>query len=106
MAAAETLQVEIVYALPQQQTLLSLTVPAGTTVAEAIKASGIEQRHSEIDLAQCALGVFGRLAEAGQPLVDGDRVEIYRPLQVDPKTARRARAAKDSQHANTRRQAR
>lgn len=100
MATAETLQVEIVYAVPQQQTLLSLTVPGGTTVAEAIKASGIEQRHPEIDLTQCAFGVFGRLAEAGQRLVDGDRVEIYRPLQVDPKTARRARAAKHSQRAN------
>jgi putative ubiquitin-RnfH superfamily antitoxin RatB of RatAB toxin-antitoxin module len=88
------LRVEIVYALPERQTLLALYVPAGTTLAGAVSASGITTLHPEIDLATAKVGIFGKLASADTVLHGGDRVEIYRPLVADPKEARRARAAK------------
>jgi putative ubiquitin-RnfH superfamily antitoxin RatB of RatAB toxin-antitoxin module len=90
----ETLQVEVVYALPDGQTVLSVQLPAGATVAEAIAASGICGQHPEIDLARQAVGVFGRRVSLDRPLRPDDRVEIYRSLTADPKTSRRRRAAK------------
>ena len=89
----ETLRVEIVYALPEGQYVLSVQLPAGATVAEAIAASGICGQHPEIDLARQAVGVFGRRVSLDRLLRPDDRVEIYRPLTVDPKTSRRRRAA-------------
>lgn len=94
MAASEAIHVELVYALPAQQQLLRLSLPAGTTLGGAIEASGLLRRHPEIDLRRQPVGIFGRLATLDTGLHDGDRVEIHRPLQVDPKDARRARAAK------------
>ena len=90
----ERLRIEVVYALPEAQHVLSLHLPAGATVAEAIAASGICGRHPEIDLARTAVGVFGRRVSLDRPLRHDDRVEIYRPLAADPKTSRRRRAAK------------
>ncbi len=89
-----SLQVEVAYALPEQQSLLSVTLPAGSTAEEAIRASGIMERHPEIDLTSQSVGVFGQVVGLDTPLNDGDRVEIYRPLQVDPKQARKRRAAR------------
>ena len=88
-----SIRVEVVYALPDRQALLSLEVPQGTTVMEAIEASGIRDRFDEIDLDEKRLGIFGRRTTADTVLKDGDRVEIYRPLIADPKEVRRARAA-------------
>jgi putative ubiquitin-RnfH superfamily antitoxin RatB of RatAB toxin-antitoxin module len=90
----ERLRVEVVYALPGAQHVLSLQLPIGATVAEAIAASGICSRHPEIDLARTAVGVFGRRVRLDRPLRHDDRVEIYRPLAADPKTSRRRRAVK------------
>ena len=90
---AETINVEVAYALPEQQTLLALAVPAGTTAAEAVRRSGILEKHPELDLAGARLGVFGKHVKADTPLRDRDRVEIYRPLVADPKEVRRQRAA-------------
>jgi hypothetical protein len=87
------IRVEVVYALPEVQTLLALEVPEGTTAAEAVRLSGILGRHPEIDLAQAKLGVFGKHVKADTPLRDRDRVEIYRPLVADPREVRRQRAA-------------
>lgn len=87
----ETINIEVVYALPQEQTLLRKSVPAGTTVAEALQASGILQKHPEIDPA-AKLGIFGKLVKADVVLRDKDRIEIYRPLIADPKEVRRKRA--------------
>ncbi len=85
--------VEVVYASPQQQTLIPLQVPAGTTLGQALVLSGIVQQHPEIDLATQPVGVFGELATRERVLREGERVEIYRALLADPKQARRRRAA-------------
>lgn len=86
------INIEVVYALPNEQILLKRQVPEGTTVAEAIHASGVLGKHPEIDLAANKLGIFGKLAKADTVLRDKDRIEIYRPLIADPKEVRRKRA--------------
>ncbi|OGI44899.1 MAG: RnfH family protein [Candidatus Muproteobacteria bacterium RBG_16_64_11] len=88
------LGVEVVYATHTRQRLVELTVAPGTTVAEAIAASGILREFPEIDLRVNRVGIFGQLARLGDVVQAGDRVEIYRPLQADPKEARRQRARK------------
>ena len=87
-----TIPVEVVYALPERQTLLVLQMPAGATVREAIEQSGVLQLHPEIDLSQAVVGIFGRRSSLDAHLREHDRVEIYRPLTADPKDARRRRA--------------
>ena len=84
--------VAVCYALPDVSFLVQLDVDAGTTMAEAIAASGVLARFPEIDLARNKLGLFGKLKPADTVLRDGDRVEIYRPLQADPMESRRRRA--------------
>jgi putative ubiquitin-RnfH superfamily antitoxin RatB of RatAB toxin-antitoxin module len=88
----EMIDIEVVYALPHEQVLLKLKLPRGATVGEAINASGVVERHPEIDLAKNKLGIFGKLTKADAVLRDRDRVEIYRPLIADPKEIRRKRA--------------
>ncbi|MGH8783115.1 RnfH family protein [Paraburkholderia sp.] len=88
------LSIEVCYALPDRQTLLPVTLPAGSTVEQAIVASGVLQRHPDIDLTKQKVGVFGKLKPLDAVLADHDRVEIYRPLIVDPKTARQRRVDK------------
>ena len=89
---ADELQVEVAYALPDQQVILTLSVPSGTNVAETIKSSGILERFPEIDLTQNKVGVFSKLTKLDALLRNKDRVEIYRPLIADPKEVRRKRA--------------
>lgn len=89
---ADSITVEVVYALPQRQELVRLTLPAGSTVQQAIEASGLVQKHPDIDFARNKVGVFGKLSKPDAPLRDRDRVEIYRPLIADPKEVRRKRA--------------
>jgi putative ubiquitin-RnfH superfamily antitoxin RatB of RatAB toxin-antitoxin module len=84
------MRVEVVYALPLAHDATVLELAPGATVAEALAASGIAERHPGIDLSR--LGIFGRRVGADAPLADGDRVEVYRPLALDPKEARRHRA--------------
>ena len=86
------INIEVVYALPQEQILLKRQMPAGTTVAEAIQASGVLEKHPEIDMSVNKLGIFGKLTKADAVLRDKDRIEIYRPLIADPKEVRRKRA--------------
>jgi len=88
------LKVEVVYATPSRQARYPLRVAPGATIDDAIRASGVLADFPEIDLARNRVGVFGRFARPGQPLRNGDRVEIYRPLTADPKEARRRRAAR------------
>ena len=90
MAPAE-IHVEVAYcpALGQID-LVALTLPAGATLAEALDASGLRQRHA-LPAEGLRLGVWGKPREPGQVLRERDRVEVYRPLQVDPKEARRQR---------------
>lgn len=91
--AERLLSIEVAYALPQQQTLLKLQVPTGTTLREAIRRSGLPQRHPELDIERISVGVFSRPAALDDLVGEGDRVEIYRPLAADPKDVRRRRAA-------------
>ncbi len=89
---AETgIVVEVAYALAQQQFLRRVRLPAGSTVAQAIAASAVE-RECGIDVRQLTLGIWSRRVTAETRVQDGDRVEIYRPLLIDPKQARRLRA--------------
>ena len=80
------IKVEVVYALPAEARVVQLELPAGSTVGDALAASGLplEGRY----------GIFGRRSTPGTRLKEGDRIEIYRPLAEDPKEARRRRARK------------
>ena len=84
--------VAVCYALPDVSFLVQLEVASGTTIAQAIAASGVIARFPEIDLTRNKLGLFGKLKPADTVLRDGDRIEIYRPLQADPMESRRRRA--------------
>jgi len=91
----ETLiDVEVAYATPEQQWLIAVQLPGKATAESAISASGLLQRCPELDKDLLSIGIFGTACKPGQPLKQGDRVEIYRPLVHDPKEARRYRAAK------------
>ena len=91
MADRETAMLEVIYALPQSSTSILVSLTQGMTVADAIAASDIASIHPEIDTASCLTGIFGRRVALTATLQAGDRVEIYRPLQADPKQARRLR---------------
>lgn len=88
----DSIEVEVVYALPQQQRLLEVRLPAGATVADAIRASGVLALFPEIDLANNKVGIFSKLVKLDDVVRARDRVEIYRPLIADPKEVRRKRA--------------
>lgn len=77
------MKVEVVYALPDRAEVRSVQVPAGATVADAVAVSGLRGD---------SFGIFGKQVAPEHALKDGDRVEIYRPLRMDPKEARRRRA--------------
>ncbi|TVQ43493.1 MAG: RnfH family protein [Gammaproteobacteria bacterium] len=87
--AEPLLTVEVVYATPERQTLIKLRLPSPVSAREAVLQSGLLARHPEIDLDQVPLGIFGEAVAPGQLLADGDRVELYRPLAIDPREARR-----------------
>ena len=93
MANAELITVEVAYARPDQQRIVSLQVPVDSTVQQAIEQSRILEEFAEIDLAEAKVGVFGKLKKLTESLRAGDRVEIYRPLIADPKQVRKERAA-------------
>ena len=90
--ARPELHVTVVYCAPGCEDLAELTLPVGATVADAIRASGVLDRRPEIAAAVPDVGIWGRACAVTQRLEDGDRVELYRPLTVDPKEARRVRA--------------
>jgi putative ubiquitin-RnfH superfamily antitoxin RatB of RatAB toxin-antitoxin module len=85
-------RVEIVYALPARQTRLLIEVPAGTTLCEAVRRSGILRAHPEIDLTKTGVGVYGERRSLHALVGEGDRIEIGRALVADVKQARRMRA--------------
>ena len=88
------IRVEVVYALASAQDAASVVLPESATLRDAIAVSGVLERHPEIDLARQKCGVFGKPLPLESGLCNGDRVEIYRPLAIDPKEARRRRALK------------
>ena len=89
-------EIEVVYAAVDRQVLLAVAVPAGTRLRAAVQLSGIATQFPELDLAGCALGIFGKVVAGAdvRTVQAGDRIEIYRPLLADPKEVRRLRAAK------------
>jgi putative ubiquitin-RnfH superfamily antitoxin RatB of RatAB toxin-antitoxin module len=90
--SAVNINVEVVYALPEQQPILQVQLAEGATVEEAIRASGVLEAFPEIDLAKNKVGIFSKLVKLNEPVRDKDRVEIYRSLIADPKEVRRKRA--------------
>jgi putative ubiquitin-RnfH superfamily antitoxin RatB of RatAB toxin-antitoxin module len=88
MTAAE-IHVEVVFALPEKQKLVPVTLPRGATVADAIAESSISESFPGENLEQLKVGVWGRVVTREHVLADGDRVEIYRALELDPRDARR-----------------
>lgn len=88
------LEIEVAYAAPREQLIVSLRVPEGTTAAEAVDLSGIRVRFPEIE-AHPPLGIFSHKVEPDHVLGAGDRVEIYRPLIADPKEVRRRKARQE-----------
>ncbi len=92
MGNADTITVEVAYALPEQQWLLELQVPEGTTARQAVESSGLLEACPELDLDNSRLGIFGKVTKPDQVLRARDRVEVYRPLIADPKEVRRLRA--------------
>lgn len=89
--AAELLNVEVVYALPERAHRANLTLPAGATVAQALALLADRQPFASLDLQQLPVGIYGERVDAGRVLANGDRIELYRPLQTDPREARRQR---------------
>ena len=89
------MKVEVAYALPTRQTVLKIDAAEGCTVQEAIDKSGILKRFPEIDLAQQKVGMFGKLTTLAAAVEEGARIEIYRPITIDPtKAPKRAKPAK------------
>ena len=86
------LRVEVIYALPERCWRVPLQLPAGATVADALAEADLPARIPGVIVDPEGLSVFGQAATLETPLHDGDRVEVLRPLRVDPKQARRRRA--------------
>jgi uncharacterized protein len=84
---------EVAYGRMDEQALLTVEADVPLTAQQAIERSGILDRFPEIDLENNKIGIFGKASKLDAQLVDGDRVEIYRPLIADPKEARKKRAA-------------
>ncbi len=93
---ADMIRVEVAYALPHKQKILSVEVEEGTSMLDAVRQSGIEAEFPELVLAEAKFGIFGKASRAPESDVvrEGERIEIYRPLLIDPKQARANRAAK------------
>jgi uncharacterized protein len=91
---ADLIPVSVVYAIPERQVTVELRVPPGTSVADAVASSGLTRRFAEIATRPLACAIYGRVVTLTQELRAGDRVEILRPLLVDPKEQRRQAAAR------------
>lgn len=83
------MRISVTYAEPGQQRWLELDVPEETSAEQAIHLSGLLQQFPEIDLEENKIGIFGKTVKLAQPLREGDRVEIYRPITADPETVER-----------------
>jgi putative ubiquitin-RnfH superfamily antitoxin RatB of RatAB toxin-antitoxin module len=93
MSEDQKINVEIAYALPDKQAIVAVEVSPGTTALEAAQQSGIVERFEGLSLDGAKLGIFGKAVPVTHVMSAGERVEIYRPLEADPKEVRKARAA-------------
>ena len=89
MAMAETLHVEVAFATKERQELVALDLELGATVADAVRQSGLPGLFGQVDFDELQVGIWGRVVERDTALSEGDRVELYRPLERDPREARR-----------------
>ena len=87
------MKIEVVYALPEKAEAVRLDLADGSTLMQALEASGLLAKYPEIDVKKNKFGIYAKLAKADAALRDRDRVEIYRPLIADPKEVRKQRAA-------------
>lgn len=101
MQRAGTIRVEIVYAMTDRQRIVTVLVPPGTSIDEAVRSSGLIEQHPEILLHTRAVGIHGRVMSTGATVANGDRIEIYRPLTADPKQTRRQRAERQLRKRRT-----
>jgi putative ubiquitin-RnfH superfamily antitoxin RatB of RatAB toxin-antitoxin module len=92
MAELRMLKIQVCYVLPEDSFIAELSLPEGATLAQAVRESGVLQRYPSIDLDTQKLGIFGKIKPPDTLLREGDRVEMYRPLQADPMETRRRRA--------------
>lgn len=90
------IKIEVAYATPEKQRIIEVDVADGATMTEAVRLSGIDQEFPELDILATPMGLFGRkVAKPNEQVVQpGDRIELYRPLLIDPKQARLNRAEK------------
>lgn len=94
-------EVEVIYAPSAlEQVRVRVWLAHGESLEQAIVRSGIPERFAQVDLRAGRIGVFGRLRERSEAAKPGDRIEIYRELRVDPKAARRTRAARKKLRAD------
>lgn len=89
------IRIEVAYGRPEAQCIIAVDCDEGTSAIEAVRQSDIISRFPEIHLDSAELGIFGQRVAHHALLKAGDRVEIYRPLKIDPKQARKLRAQKD-----------
>ncbi|PID65388.1 MAG: RnfH family protein [Gammaproteobacteria bacterium] len=92
--ANQLINIEVAYATPERQKIIACQVPAGTSLLEAAKLSGISDIFLELDLDTADFGIWGKTKPGKTPVEEGQRIEIYRPLLADPKESRRKRAEK------------
>ena len=88
------MHVEIVFALPEKQVLLEVSAPDGATVEDVLSRSGIARQFPDQDLAAFQAGIWGRPVSRDQRVRDGERIELLRPLELDPREARRLKAGR------------
>ena len=105
MSGKVYIDVEVAYANPDRQLIVPVSVPLGTTAEEAVELSGIYGQFQEIDSADLVLGIFGKRAKGDRVLQQGERVEIYRPLQADPRDVRRQLAEQGKTMGRSRKEA-
>lgn len=87
------MKIEVVFAKPHEQKIIELELVDGSTVEDAVRASGLCAKYPEIKIGETPVGIYAERVQYETVLRDGDRVEIYRPLEVDPMEARRLRAS-------------
>ena len=93
MPSNPPLNIEVAYAEPGKQSLLAFQVACGTTAQQAVLQSALPTEFPHVDFAAAPIGIFGKKVKDSAPLREGDRVEVYRALLIDPKENRRRKAA-------------
>jgi len=94
MDETDYLEVEVAYARPDRQSVVGVRVAPGTVVRQALRLSNLVEQFPEIDVASCPLGIFGQAVDENYQVCAGDRIEVYRALERDPRDARRELATR------------